>query len=338
MNRKTRIWNGAVLLFCALSLLGSLLLVDRPAKLVGALRNAHPAFLLGAVGCMVGYWLLEAAGLHLATRRLYPAQRLKDSVTIAMIGQLFNCVTPFASGGQPAQVMGLMRRGMPAGKASSALVSKFIVYQTVLSLYSLAALAGRANFAQLHGITPLLLTGFAVNTLVMAGLIAICCFPSASRRFALWAIRMCARLRLCRSPEEAKQRALRELQAFYESFLQLRRSPGLLFLLAILSALQLTAFFAAPYFICRALGAGLTFAAAVCAGAFVLMISSFVPLPGGSGGAEGGFFLFFHLFFPSAALVGLALLLWRSVTFYLPIVAGGCFWASDKHFRLCQPV
>lgn len=338
MRSKSKIWNGAVLLFCAFSLIGSLLLVDRPAKLLGALRGAHPAFLLGAVGCMVGYWVLETFCLHLAARRLYPAQRLRDSITIAMIGQLFNCVTPFASGGQPAQVMGLMRRGMPAGKASSALVGKFIVYQTVLSVYSIAALAGQTYFSQLNGIAPLVLTGFAVNTVVMAGLVGICCFPSASRRFALWGIRLLTRLRMCKNPEQAKESALRELHAFYESFSQLRRSPRLLLWLALLSALQLTAFFAAPYFICRALGAGLQFAAAICAGAFVLMISSFVPLPGGSGGAEGGFFLFFHLFFPSAALVGLALLLWRSVTFYLPIVAGGCFWASDKRPRLRQPV
>ena len=90
MNPKSKIWNGAVLLFCALSLVGSLLLVDRPSQLLKALRGAQPAFLLGAVGCMVGYWALESFCLHLTTRRLYPAQKLRDSVTIAMIGQLFN--------------------------------------------------------------------------------------------------------------------------------------------------------------------------------------------------------------------------------------------------------
>lgn len=338
MSRKSRIWNGAVLLFCACSLVGSLFLIDKPSRLWEALGRVHPAFLWGAVGCMVGYWALESIGLHLVARPLYPAQRLRDSVTVAMIGQLFNCVTPFASGGQPAQVMGLMRRGMPAGKASSALVGKFIVYQSVLSVYSLAALAGRACFGDFEGLAPLVLIGFAVNTLVMAGLIGACCFPGISRRFVLLLIRLGARLRLCKDPEQAASSALRELQGFYESFLHLRRSPGLLLKMAVLSALQLTAFFAAPYFVCRALGVGLPFVAAVCAGAMVLMISSFVPLPGGSGGAEGGFFLFFHLFFPSAALVGLALLLWRTVTFYLPIVAGGCFWANDKRPRLRQPV
>ncbi|MCI8624068.1 MAG: flippase-like domain-containing protein [Provencibacterium sp.] len=338
MSRKSKIWNGAVLLFCAAALIGSILTAGKPAHFREALRSVHPAFLAGALGCMVGYWALESVCLHLAAQKLYPAQRMADSVTVAMIGQLFNCVTPFASGGQPAQVMGLMRRGMPAGKASSALVGKFIVYQVVLSLYSLVALTGRAYFTQLQGITPLVMTGFAVNAAVMAGLLGICFFPALSRRAALWALRLCGRLRLLKDPQRTEEAVLRELNAFYESFQALRQSPALILKLAVLSALQLTAFFVAPYFVCRALGSSLSLAAALCAGAFVLMISSFVPLPGGSGGAEGGFFFFFHLFFPSAALVGLALLLWRAVTFYLPIVAGGCFWATDKRPRLRRPV
>ena len=64
----------------------------------------------------------------------------------------------------------------------------------------------------------------------------------------------------------------------------------------------------------------------VCAGAFVLNFTSFVPLPGAAGGAELGFHTVFAMFFPKGFL-NLAIILWRLLTFYLPILAGGCFTA-----------
>ena len=56
------------------------------------------------------------------------------------------------------------------------------------------------------------------------------------------------------------------------------------------------------------------------------MISSFVPLPGAAGGAEYSFHTFFAPFFaPYGISVNLAMLLWRLITFYFPILAGSCF-------------
>jgi len=64
------------------------------------------------------------------------------------------------------------------------------------------------------------------------------------------------------------------------------------------------------------------------------MVSAFVPLPGGSGGAEGSFVLFFAPFFPDDLLV--ALLLWRIVTYYLGMVVGALVMTvSRKRQRAC---
>lgn len=62
----------------------------------------------------------------------------------------------------------------------------------------------------------------------------------------------------------------------------------------------------------------------------VLMMSSFIPLPGAAGGAEVSFFTFFKLFFP-ANLLNISGLLWRMITFYLTICIGMCFtlWQGE---------
>ena len=56
--------------------------------------------------------------------------------------------------------------------------------------------------------------------------------------------------------------------------------------------------------------------------AFVYMISSFVPLPGAMGAAEGSYVAFFSFVYSNSSLVALSTFVWRIFTFYLPIVLG----------------
>ena len=55
--------------------------------------------------------------------------------------------------------------------------------------------------------------------------------------------------------------------------------------------------------------------------AYVMLIGSFVPIPGGSGGLEYGFIAFFGNFVSGGKLTA-AMLIWRFITYYLGIIAG----------------
>ena len=57
-----------------------------------------------------------------------------------MVGQFFSAVTPGASGGQPMQMYLMIRQKIDPGIATSALVQKFLVYQTTLTAYSAVAI------------------------------------------------------------------------------------------------------------------------------------------------------------------------------------------------------
>ena len=105
-------------------------------KLWELILGVRPGWILAAVGLMVLYWLLEAGGLHLAVRRFAPDQQPGTTFCATMIGQFFNCIPPFSSGGQPMQAFYLMKRGMALSFASCSLMIKFIVYQFVLTIYS----------------------------------------------------------------------------------------------------------------------------------------------------------------------------------------------------------
>ena len=314
-------WSIGVIILVAVGSIGAALLADGPEVIFRSLAGADKVWLLAGVGCMLCYWALESACLHLAACKAWEKQRVQTSVITSMIGQLFNCITPFASGGQPVQAYYMVRRGMPVGKASSVLLAKFIVYQTVLAFYSGAVLtfAYRSFTRNISGFSRLALIGFVVNTAVVAVLFCVGFFPRITGSFFHSCTAILGRLRVVADPEAADANIDREIAAFHQGFTQLRREGRLMLAMAGMTVLQLTAFFLVPYCVLMALGIPrLQMAEVVAAAAFILMISSFVPLPGASGGAEGSFYMFFQMFFKSSGSVSVAILLWRMFTFFLP--------------------
>ena len=146
-----------------------------PQRLWELFCSVRLRWLVGAAGLMVVYWVLESTELHLALKRFSPQQAPCDTFRATMIGQFFNCITPFASGGQPMQALYLMKKGVALSFASCSLLIKFIVYQFVLTLYSAVTLA--LCFRQFAGRVPLVgwlaAAGFGINLLVIVGLLCL---------------------------------------------------------------------------------------------------------------------------------------------------------------------
>lgn len=292
--------------------------------IVTAFTSLNPIWLVGALCMMLLYWLLEAMCMQAVLRRLSPGYSFGHTLYVSLIGQFFNNITPFASGGQPMQAVYFMHNGLSLGVATSALLSKFILYQTTLTIYSTIVLLLQYHHlvAAIPGFGPFILLGYLVSLAVMGGLISICFF----QRFTHWVvckgISLLEHLRIIKRPQELLERAQKELNSFHDSFHILRRHKGMMGEVVLLSGLQLTAYFLIPYFICLAFGLfSVSPWSAVSAQAIVLTFSSFIPLPGAMGGAELGFYNLFSTFIPTAFL-NVAIFLWRLITFYLPIVVG----------------
>ena len=295
-------------------------------------RGVRPVWMAAALGLMVAYWGLEALGLHLALRRFAPRQPLWDTFRATMVGQFFNCITPFASGGQPMQALYLVRRGVSLSFASCSLMIKFIVYQFVLTLYSAFTLVWcfKSFAGQISSVGWLTFVGFGINILVIGALLCLGFFRGPTERFLYGVISLLQKLGLIGEEKAAaaRCRCRGELSEFYEGFAQMRRDVCGIMKMSALTAMQLTAFFLIPLCIFQGFGLGKAdVLLMICAGAFVLNFTSFIPLPGAAAGAEIGFHTIFRIFFPGSFL-SLAILLWRLLTFYLPILVGGCVTAT----------
>ncbi len=317
--------NWTVIVISIIAAIVYIIAVDRPENIVAAICSIRIHWLIVAAMMIVLYWLLESLVLHVVTKKLHPPQKFFESLRTTMVGQFYNCVTPFASGGQPMQAYSMAKSGVPLGIAGSSLLVRFVIYQFALTVYSLVALVIFWGFftSEVTGMAFLSIIGFTVNSVVMAGLLCIVFARKFAKRFAVWGIRLLGKLRLVKRVEERIIETEAELDRFYAGVQLVRKNVFVLVRMFIYSILQLTAFFLIPYFLCLAFGqSGVSPFEVVAAQAFVTMISSFIPSPGAAGGAEISFVTFFTIFMQGSNL-NLSMLLWRMLTFYAPLLVGG---------------
>lgn len=322
MNNKSKTFG---LIFCAIAfvvMIVMLFFVDDPKNIAEALCTANPLFLLMSVACIVVYWLLEAIGLHIVMKAIHPEQKFKHTLTVAVLGQYFNCITPFSSGGQPIQAFYLVKYGAPLSSALTGLLTKFIAYQLVLTVYSAVILIFRIGYiADNPAMVFLVIVGFIVNSAVIAFLLLLAFFRKTATNLAHFIVKALGKIRIVKDVDEKLKYVDGELEMYYQNFQFIKSKPSLILKVCFTTVIQLTVYLSISFVIYLSFGlSGSDFLTIISFQAFVLMISAFVPLPGAAGAAEGSYVLFFKNIFGN--YTSLSTFIWRFLTFYFAIIVG----------------
>lgn len=317
-----------------------LLFVDKLENVLNALRNINPIFLVVCILFMLGYWLCESATVHVILKALHPRARFWHTWLDTIIGQYFNCITPCASGGQPMQAYYFVQLGVPLGAGLTALLSRFIVYQFVLTAYSVFTLV--VGFNQFggdlsqKGLMPFVLIGFVINTAVIVFLLSIALWKNGTVKAANGIITLLTKMHIVKKPMHWRLYFTREVNKFHENFKFLKKNVWIIVKSCFFTFIQLTLYLSISYVLYRGFGLeGESLLKIISYQAYVLMISSFIPLPGAMGAAELGYSGFFRDMF--GAYTGVSTMLWRIFTFYLPILVGMGFMLTLKNKGIEAP-
>lgn len=333
-NRAWKIFNG-VTIVVALVVIVSVVLTQGIDTIVARLTTLDAGWLLAAVGFMALFWAFESLLLHTISASVYKDVKFSSSLHAVMIGQLYSALTPFSSGGQPVQLMAMERDGMDAGGAGSALTLKSLTWQIGLTLYAVVgAIYGWGFFStRVAGFKVVFGVGLAINLVVILAIFAFAASRRVTDMLMNGIIDVLAKLRLSRKPDKLKERARRQFAIFHKSMGAFTGRPLVWVASAVLTALQFFCYYMVAYAVYRSFGLS-TYGAPILISAvsLVTLIAAFIPLPGGSGGAEGAFYIFFGLFFGQKDVV-FALLLWRLITYYSAIVIGAIALFFEKHDR-----
>ncbi|NLJ30778.1 MAG: flippase-like domain-containing protein [Clostridiales bacterium] len=298
------------------------------ATLMASLPGLNMFWLAGAAACMVLFWVTDSLIIRRLVLSAYEGgYDQKSAFKVTMIGQYFNSVTPYAVGGQPMQLLALTRQGISSGIAISALVRKYLVYQTAITLYSLGVILVKYSFfrSEIQGFMALAFIGFIAQAAVVVVLLLFTHSPRFTTKLIHWAVWLLTKLHIVKKPEETSRKVKSQLEFYLKNNQAMQGNRRMRVTVYGITLVQLTALFCVPFFIYKAFHSpGVPLADMIAAQSFVTMISSYTPLPGAAGAAEGSFLVLFQIFFRQD-IIRQAMLLWRLITYYSCIILGAFF-------------
>lgn len=333
MKTRTKyILNISVILIISIAIFIYMIAVDGLNNMINVAKNINIFWALVGIFCIVAYWLLEALVLQIICKKVYPDQKYSDSFRINIIGQLFNNITPFSSGGQPVQAYLMKKEGKAISSSASILLVKFIIFQAVHVLYTLAVLIFRYEYfkTMVSSFAYLAIIGFIVNFSVICALILVGVKKEIAYSILKVIYKVLSKLHIVKNIDERLERLKINIDNFHNEFKLMKEEKAVIYKAIIITVVQLTIFFTIAYTIYRSFGFNNgDYINILCAQAFLTMIMAFIPTPGAGGVAEGGFYVIFSNYFINNT-IAMAVLYWRLYTFYLPILVGAIFFVFSK--------
>ena len=303
------------------------ILKDDYKAIINNILIADKKYLLFGILLMSLYYVLKSVCMYLLSKEYKKDVTFKEMLNHFLITQFFNGITPFSTGGQPAQIYMLRKSGIKVANATSITISDFLIYQIALIAVGFTSLIINGIF-KLINIDKVLLTliviGFILNILIGVFLVLISFSKKFNNFIGRIVLKIISKIKLIKNREALIDKLKDKLNEFNEGSKIIRKDKGLLVKCFLLNYVALLSYYMVAFFIFRSLDSntGITLIISIIVSSFVLLIGAFVPIPGGSGGIEGAFLTIFA-YLVSGSIIKSALIMWRFITYYLCVLVGG---------------
>lgn len=246
-----------------------------------------------------------------------------DLMSVEGTGIFFSNLTPNGTGGAPAQILRLTKSGLSVGAAGALQYTRFIIYEAGEGVFAALMLIPRMGyFLDTYG--NVVMVGallFGAKVVEVTGLLLVCLLPKQVSAIGNWGLgRMHRWGWIKESRYQRWGRTVNEqIYEFSSGFKAGARNWKLMFATLAVTLAQLGFQYALPWVVLRAFGKQADFLTCWACGSMLELLTSAIPLPGGTLGAEGGFaFLFGGMFGPALSA---GYVVWRMVEYVLPVLA-----------------
>ena len=327
--KKNRILNYVGLIILTIVVLYFSLRNDFD-RIVNEILNINPLFLLLSLFLIFSYWFFRAVVLKNFVSKFKNNFKLFDAFRVHMSTIFFDQVTPFASGGQPYQIYKLTKEEkLPVSSSTNIVFQTFIVYQIAFLFLTTLAFLYNLIF-RIYPINPVLKSlvtlGFIVNLVVGIVMFSVAFLEKFNNFLIGLGIKILFKLKIIKDKEKQEQKWRENTKQFHDSALFLLKDKKNFIKGILLNILSILSIYIIPIVIFYGLGINgeITGIETLVTAAYVTLMGSYIPLPGGTGGLEYGFLVFFGCFINEPKLTA-SMIIWRFITYYLGIIIGAIF-------------
>lgn len=305
-------------------------------QVINAFQHAKFLWIIIMAVVMFSYYLFDALSLWYFGRAYKKDYTFKQSFINAISGTFFNGITPFASGGQFAQVYIFNKQGIPPTNSSSILLMCFICYQSVLVLYTAVVVLLKYNYfvEEQAGVFSLAMLGFLINFAVILGLFGGAKSKKLQNFVTHTVIKLLNKIHIVKDYEMTCAKIEQYLSDFRSQLKFLEKNIPVLMKSCFYNFIKLTIIYSMPFFAALALNLDVSlnqFFDFIGLCSFIYLINAFLPIPGASGGSEGVYVILFS--FLGSVGTSSSLFLWRFMSYYLGLIIGGLVFSFNREIN-----
>lgn len=326
--------RNSIIIFILTLFLMWYILKDNFTESINLLKTSNLFFIFLAIMTYVINFILEAFIFKKIVNQYKEDYTLNESIRLQIETKFFNGITPFATGGQPLQVYELKKDGIKVTSGTTIIVEHFIIFQTSIVIMAVISIIINSifNFAKSDGfLTTLTILGLALNILLLAIAYILSINKNTNKKIITLIIKLLYKLKIIKSKDELIEKWENACNEYYEGFLRLRNNKKLFIKLIAIEIFSLIIWFLMPIFIFKALNYAENMNILICIliSTYVFFVGSYIPIPGGTGGMEFAFVGFFDSYIPMTYLSP-ALIIWRFINYYAPMLLGGLVFNIKK--------
>ena len=251
---------------------------------------------------------------------------LTNCIRYSFVGFFFSCITPSATGGQPAQIFYMQRQKIDIPTASIILMLVTIEYKFVLVFIGLAlALFGQPLVQTLPPEAQLYLyLGLGLNVFCVVFMSFLVFLPNTASYLITKGFLLLQRLHIMRDKNNRMQRLQNSMETYRKASVFLKANKLVIFNTTMITFVQRILLFAVTYVVYRSFGLSeQTLLTMVLLQAAISVSVDMLPLPGGMGISERLFLQIFAPLFGSTALTLSGMLLSRGISYYMLVILSG---------------
>lgn len=322
-NKIKYIFNF-LLIAIVLSIVLYFSLKDNYQEIISTILKMNYIWIFVAILALIIYRLCASLGHYYIIKANNGKVSYLKCFQINLMILFFHGITPFAGGGQPMEIYFLHKEGISVTKATNITLQNFIVYQIALIITGLIALIYNHIFNVFPNdslIKYLVVLGFTINTLVLV-VTFILSFGKKTNKFIIEkGIHFLAKIKIIKEEKKTQEKCQKYLQSFHDNAIELKKNKKIVAFMVLINIVGLMTMYSMPYPILRGMGININIFKVITAIAYVMIIGSFVPIPGGTGGIEYSFIFFFQ-YLISGSILHAAMLVWRLISYYLGMIFG----------------
>lgn len=245
----------------------------------------------------------------------------KNGLSLMLVANFFNGITPFSLGGQPFELYVLKKdSNIDYVSGANILFKDFYTYQLGFMFLTIICvfLTYSSNLLILSSlVNKLLWLGIIINVFITLFLLYI----PHSKKNEFKIFKLISKLGFIKNKEGFYNKCNSWINSFKDKTKDVINDKKTVILCSLLNVIKIICVCVSTYFCFKAIGSSVQLSNVIIITVLVMVMSSFVPIPGASGGMEFSFMQLFSYYVIDSKL-GASMLMWRAITYYLPMIFG----------------